>query len=316
MLNCCVKLAALDWDAIYRDKGLRWELIQSRTGASIERLYSIRITQKIRAVVRRTGEFLEFLPSKSTMIRRTVKRKADPSLWFDELLTQFPDLPFGSYRPRQTQSVPVVLAIELLPGAPIIEGNIRAICSYRDPDLALLIPRNGRTKSGGQCRRGSPGLSAVIREGGGSGSVGGFLIIAAHGNSMVSDRGRRARRRRRSPCRLRAAPQQTSIGPRCVEPGRSNLPPARTTRGPPTAARTKLQSLRFAWVKTSACITGCKCAFAFRSAIKSRIGRPRPMLAAVRGRKDNELSINWVAEYRALRSSERPSHPRSLSRRH
>jgi hypothetical protein len=62
VLNCCVKLAALDWDAIYRDKGLRWELIQSRTGANIERLYSIRITQKIRAVVRRTGEFLEFLP--------------------------------------------------------------------------------------------------------------------------------------------------------------------------------------------------------------------------------------------------------------
>jgi hypothetical protein len=61
VLNCCGKLAAMDWNTIYRDKGLRWELIQSRTGAGKERLYSIRITQKIRAVVKRSGDFLEFL---------------------------------------------------------------------------------------------------------------------------------------------------------------------------------------------------------------------------------------------------------------
>src|SRR5437868_3780264 len=61
VLNWCAKLAAMDWITIYRDKGLRWELIQSRTGAGKERLYSIRITQKIRAVVRRCGDFLEFL---------------------------------------------------------------------------------------------------------------------------------------------------------------------------------------------------------------------------------------------------------------
>ena len=46
VLNCCSKLAALEWDAIYRDKGLRWELIQSRTGTGKEYLYSIRITHK------------------------------------------------------------------------------------------------------------------------------------------------------------------------------------------------------------------------------------------------------------------------------
>ena len=61
VLTCCTKLAAMEWPAIYRDQGLRWDLIQSRAGAGTVRLYSIRITQKIRAVVRRSGDFLEFL---------------------------------------------------------------------------------------------------------------------------------------------------------------------------------------------------------------------------------------------------------------
>jgi hypothetical protein len=61
VLNCCIKLSALDWNSIYSDRGLRWELIQSRTGSERERLYSLRVTQKIRAVVKRSGEFLEFL---------------------------------------------------------------------------------------------------------------------------------------------------------------------------------------------------------------------------------------------------------------
>ena len=61
VLDCCGKLAAMDWNAIYRDKGLRWELIQSRMGIGKERLYSIRITRKVRAVVKRSGDFLEFL---------------------------------------------------------------------------------------------------------------------------------------------------------------------------------------------------------------------------------------------------------------
>jgi len=61
VLNCCVKLAALDWSTLYRDRGLRWEAIHSRTGANQERLYSLRVTQKIRAVGKRSGEFLELL---------------------------------------------------------------------------------------------------------------------------------------------------------------------------------------------------------------------------------------------------------------
>ena len=61
VLQICVKLGGLDWDALYRDKGFRWETIQSRRAADGTRLYSIRIAKKMRAVVRRSVEFLEFL---------------------------------------------------------------------------------------------------------------------------------------------------------------------------------------------------------------------------------------------------------------
>jgi hypothetical protein len=47
VLHCCGKLAKMEWDAIYRDKGLRWELIHSRTGRDQERLYSIRMSRKV-----------------------------------------------------------------------------------------------------------------------------------------------------------------------------------------------------------------------------------------------------------------------------
>jgi hypothetical protein len=61
VLHCCGKLAAMEWDAVYRDKGLRWELIHSRAGPEQERLYTIRMSRKVRAVVKRSGEFIEFL---------------------------------------------------------------------------------------------------------------------------------------------------------------------------------------------------------------------------------------------------------------
>jgi len=61
VLQCCEKLASLDWAAVYRDKGLRWEAIHSRAGRSGDRLYSIRVTKKTRAVVRRVGDYVVFL---------------------------------------------------------------------------------------------------------------------------------------------------------------------------------------------------------------------------------------------------------------
>ena len=61
VLETCVKLASLDWNQIYQDKGLRWELIRSRKAHDGTKLFSIRITKKVRAVVKRSGDFLEFI---------------------------------------------------------------------------------------------------------------------------------------------------------------------------------------------------------------------------------------------------------------
>lgn len=61
VIDSCVKLSKLSWNELYLDRGVRWELIHSRKSRDGSKLYSIRITKKVRAVVRRSGEFLEFL---------------------------------------------------------------------------------------------------------------------------------------------------------------------------------------------------------------------------------------------------------------
>lgn len=55
------KIRALEWDEMYRDQGLKWEMIHSVQGPNGQRLYCLRITQKCRAVVYRSGETLVFL---------------------------------------------------------------------------------------------------------------------------------------------------------------------------------------------------------------------------------------------------------------
>ena len=55
------KIRNLEWDQLYRDKGLRWEAILSRTGPNGQRLYSLRITQRARAVAFRDGNTLRLL---------------------------------------------------------------------------------------------------------------------------------------------------------------------------------------------------------------------------------------------------------------
>lgn len=47
------KLAGLRWPQVYQDRGLKWELIYSRTGPDEHRLYSFRIGQGFRAVAYR-----------------------------------------------------------------------------------------------------------------------------------------------------------------------------------------------------------------------------------------------------------------------
>jgi len=55
------KILRLDWNQLYADPGLRWEAILSRPGPAGQRLYSLRVTKRVRAVAYRQGEFLRFL---------------------------------------------------------------------------------------------------------------------------------------------------------------------------------------------------------------------------------------------------------------
>ena len=61
LLKTLRKIRQLEWNGLYRDSGLNWEAIESRTGDDGERLYSIRITQQCRAVVQRSREHMRFL---------------------------------------------------------------------------------------------------------------------------------------------------------------------------------------------------------------------------------------------------------------
>jgi len=55
------KVRQLDWERLYRDKGLRWELIQSRNGPGGQRVYSLRVTRRMRAVGYRDGNSLRLV---------------------------------------------------------------------------------------------------------------------------------------------------------------------------------------------------------------------------------------------------------------
>lgn len=61
VLAAFIKLATLAREQRYADKGFRWELIHSRRAPDGSKLHSIRITKKMRAVVKRSEDFLEFL---------------------------------------------------------------------------------------------------------------------------------------------------------------------------------------------------------------------------------------------------------------
>ncbi len=55
------RVRKLRWPEVYRDKGLHWELVQSRRGPHGLRLYSARVSVKFRALVCREGQFMRFL---------------------------------------------------------------------------------------------------------------------------------------------------------------------------------------------------------------------------------------------------------------
>ena len=55
------KISQLTWEQLYKDQGLKWELIRSKQGKNGEKLYSLRVTQKCRAVAIREGDYLRLL---------------------------------------------------------------------------------------------------------------------------------------------------------------------------------------------------------------------------------------------------------------
>jgi hypothetical protein len=56
------KIRQLTWAQLYKDKGLRWEKINSvKPHTGIEAIYSLRITQARRATAYGEGDFVRFL---------------------------------------------------------------------------------------------------------------------------------------------------------------------------------------------------------------------------------------------------------------
>ncbi len=55
------RLAELDWPTIYRHTGFRWEAIKHLEAPNGATVYSLRLSQKVRALAFRDGHFLRFV---------------------------------------------------------------------------------------------------------------------------------------------------------------------------------------------------------------------------------------------------------------
>jgi hypothetical protein len=56
------QIAKLDWSNVYASKGLHWEAIEHlKTPDGKSQVYSVRLSQKIRALVFREGDFMRFI---------------------------------------------------------------------------------------------------------------------------------------------------------------------------------------------------------------------------------------------------------------
>ena len=55
------RLRELDWNSLYRHTGYQWEHIGHLTGPGDARVYSLRLSQKIRAIGYRDGDFLRLV---------------------------------------------------------------------------------------------------------------------------------------------------------------------------------------------------------------------------------------------------------------
>ncbi|MGD1104441.1 MAG: hypothetical protein ABSA59_20525 [Terriglobia bacterium] len=55
------RLHGLNWNDLYRHRGFRWEAIEHLKGPNGATVYSLRLSQRIRALAFREGEFLRFI---------------------------------------------------------------------------------------------------------------------------------------------------------------------------------------------------------------------------------------------------------------
>lgn len=55
------RLSELDWAAIYRHTGFQWEAIKHLKAPNGAGVYSLRLSQKVRALAFRDGHFLRFI---------------------------------------------------------------------------------------------------------------------------------------------------------------------------------------------------------------------------------------------------------------
>lgn len=55
------RLKSLDWNTLYRHPGFQWEAIAHLATPNSAKAYSVRLSQRIRAVVYRDGDFLCFV---------------------------------------------------------------------------------------------------------------------------------------------------------------------------------------------------------------------------------------------------------------
>lgn len=61
VLGTLRKLSQMTWEQLYRDAGLQWELIQTRSDPRGKKLYSFRMGKGFRAVAFRDGEWLKMV---------------------------------------------------------------------------------------------------------------------------------------------------------------------------------------------------------------------------------------------------------------
>ena len=52
------RLRELDWNNLYRHKGYRWEAVAHLKATNGAKVYSLRLSEKIRAIAYRDGDFL------------------------------------------------------------------------------------------------------------------------------------------------------------------------------------------------------------------------------------------------------------------